>query len=269
MTLHRFHIEQFIADPLLLNDNTIDGLWQLVKEYPYFQTARLLLARNMKMTGHDAFPLSLRLAAAYAGDRKLLKRLMETDYWPEIPLVKETRSISAADDPSPDTSLESATFSKDESFASDVTTEVDPGPPYSGNLAEIAEIQPLSPMIGLIRSSLSEPGDNKTGDPLPENGSQKQPLDLQGKGRKELIEKFIREEPRISQPKKDFYHPEDNAKQSLAEHDDLISETLARIYEKQGLIAKAIKIYEKLGLYFPEKSSYFAARIEEMRRMHK
>jgi len=39
---------------------------------------------------------------------------------------------------------------------------------------------------------------------------------------------------------------------------------MAVLFEKQGHIKKAIKIYEKLILIYPEKNTYFAARISEL-----
>lgn len=84
-----------------------------------------------------------------------------------------------------------------------------------------------------------------------------------------IIDKFIRENPNISRPKAEFYNPSNMAKWSAEEDDDLVSETLANVYLGQGLIKKAISTYEKLGLIYPHKMSYFAALINQLKTTHK
>ena len=54
---------------------------------------------------------------------------------------------------------------------------------------------------------------------------------------------------------------------SDTENDDLITETLATIYFKQKKYEKALDSYKKLSLKYPEKSVYFAARIEEIEKL--
>jgi hypothetical protein len=81
----------------------------------------------------------------------------------------------------------------------------------------------------------------------------------------ELIERFIREEPRIAPARASFYSPANMARQSAEDSGDIVSATLAHIYFLQGNKRKAIETYEKLMLLNPAKSGYFAARIEEIK----
>ena len=59
---------------------------------------------------------------------------------------------------------------------------------------------------------------------------------------------------------------ENKAKKSAEDQDELVTETLARIYSDQMLYHKAISTYKKLMLKFPEKSRYFADQIEQLER---
>jgi tetratricopeptide (TPR) repeat protein len=48
--------------------------------------------------------------------------------------------------------------------------------------------------------------------------------------------------------------------------DEIVSESLAGIYIKQGLIEEAIEMYKKLSLINPKKSAYFAEIIENLKK---
>ena len=78
-----------------------------------------------------------------------------------------------------------------------------------------------------------------------------------------LIDNFIEKQPAISKPKKgEFFSPVQSAKKSLIENDEIVTETLARVYLEQGYLDKAIIAYEKLNLKYPQKNSFFANQIK-------
>jgi hypothetical protein len=308
---------RYLKDPSLLDSHTVDELWMLVKDYPYFQVARMLLARNLYNTGHEAYPLSLRLAAAYAGDRSKLKMLVEGSHEIIRQVVENDVNVEAQTESAkihrPEVFTEPASelqevIGENEVEAQELINvfqhiqESEIIETQTVNTAEIEEQvsknvpqtieesaiiedtailiqkneQPMivhNPLIENIFSRLSKAP--ITEDETAEIGfydKESEPKIIINKelaSRNELVDKFIREEPRISAPKREFYHPEEISRQSASLPDDLVSETLARIYEQQGFYNLAVKIYEKLMLLIPEKSSYFAGQIKEINNKRK
>lgn len=83
-----------------------------------------------------------------------------------------------------------------------------------------------------------------------------------------LIEKFLEAQPKMPPIKEnEETNPLKSAEKPDEDSDELVTETLASIYAKQGYYKRAIQIFEKLSLKYPEKSSYFAGHIEKIKNL--
>jgi hypothetical protein len=272
-------IISYLRDPSLMKSGASDELWALVKEYPYFQIGRILLAKQLHDSDDKAYPLSLRLAAAYAGDRSKLKRLIEG----KTKLLDEKEAKSGQDSflqienaggilSTSDKKL--ADFSIN-SKAQDLNNE----PEDSENKVNPENENKMNQAGSFIKNPLIENIFNRLSNvEIPEEIEEIGITKKEVRGTtlyskiapsNELVERFLRDEPRISPMRKEFFNPEDIARQSTNLPEDIVSETLAQIFENQGHYSLAIKIYDKLVLLIPEKSSYFASRIEELKQGRK
>ena len=59
----------------------------------------------------------------------------------------------------------------------------------------------------------------------------------------------------------------DNANTSNDSDEGYFTETLAKIYIKQGRYSKALEIIQRLNLNYPKKSAYFADQIRFLKKL--
>lgn len=140
--------------------------------------------------------------------------------------------------------------------------------PGTEQIEEITTEEPgeviIHPDPAAVAEVADQPVVNKIGEPVAEstdNGEDKSNVQQF----ENILDKFIREKPSISRPKAEFYNPVNMARQSVEEDEELVTETLASLYHKQGNHRKAIRAYEKLCLLYPGKMSYFAALIQKIK----
>ena len=81
----------------------------------------------------------------------------------------------------------------------------------------------------------------------------------------DLIDEFIKNSPKIKI--NNDYNVKSSFKTDQKIKDELITETLAKIYVKQEKFNKAIKAYEILSLKYPKKSSFFADQINDIKKL--
>jgi hypothetical protein len=84
----------------------------------------------------------------------------------------------------------------------------------------------------------------------------------------DLIDSFLAKQRKII-PDKNLINNEDLSEQSWVNSNELMTETLAKVFIKQKKYVKALEAYQILGLKYPEKNSFFADRIEEIKDLQK
>ncbi|WP_338841208.1 tetratricopeptide repeat protein [Flavobacterium ginsenosidimutans] len=81
----------------------------------------------------------------------------------------------------------------------------------------------------------------------------------------EIIDKFIENNPKISPIKPGNNTPAVQIESPIEDNSYLMTETLARVYLEQKKYTKAIQAYEILILKYPEKITFFADRISDIK----
>lgn len=271
----------WVTRPDDLTPNDYRQLLESVEAYPYCQALHTLAAKGASMHQKSQTVALVRQAAAHALSRNALRKLIDNEFQWSDNLLSRLNELSLRHVPIPDDyEQESYALFKAKTGVSDgfprlplirvprpVFTEVPERPvPDDTTRTETALQNDLKQQeLGLLTGSdLPQTGNLQAASPTPQ-------VDLPDPERLkqlEIIEMFIRNEPRISPVRSlpvEMPQQEDLAERNKAPLDGLVTESFALILLKQGKTGKAIDIYEKLGLKYPAKSAYFADKIRELR----
>ena len=278
MTKHEFI--GFLHEPGQMPQERFLELSELAATYPYCQSLQMLMVACLKSAGDVRYHDRLKISAAYAADRAVLRRM--------INLIESSGWADRQGQPLPDPAAGSAPAEKSIRELFHSPPEVAPDrkqdllEAIQKRIDEIREARQQQELLTQEALSYNPVGQESSHPEIPGMVPDvKNPLtdsdfeiavtphenkSLTGLERNmDLIDKFIKEEPRIERGKTTFYDADDFADRSAAFHEDIVSETLAAIYLKQGRKEKSIAVYQKLCLLYPEKSAFFAAQIQKIK----
>lgn len=283
------------------------ALQDIVSTYPYFQLAQVLYARHAYDDNDTDITNQVKIASAYAPNRKAMYMLFKKKAELEVKkVITKPLEASTKEEIKYNFVFQSATLPADEvkakssSYISDVAiSPILEEKPKEEKTSSISETFLEKEILGTASAAIIERDITEMPiQPKAETEAIEKVVPVREEPKKtistgethsfdewlrllpsaevktsapkkaaDIIKQFLENEPRISKPKAEFFSPGKAAKNSIAEDDSLVSETLAKIYVQQGNLHKAIKAYETLILQNPQKKPYFAARIKEIRKI--
>lgn len=246
--MNRQQFNQWMNDPASLSSESLPDLNQLTLDYPYFQTARLLHLLNLRRLKDYHFDIELHSAAFFAADRKQLREWLGT--FAELETSTEQNSENQPADIQP--------LGQERANAHLKALEEQ----IKASLNEIELKKSLLRELIEEKESILGEKDLKSEDSA---GSGKK-FSLRPLPKDAMLEEFLLQNKPLRDGRVAFFNPEESARRSIEENDNVLSETLARLIAAQGKKDKAIKIYQQLMLKNPQKSSYFAAQIEKLKK---
>ena len=285
--MNKSQFYQYLSNVNSLNAESLGHLNELVAEYPFFHAGRMMLVKNLHLLENIKYDNELRHTAIFIPDRKCLYKLVHR-YQEDVDLNKNIINNKTGEN------------SKVEIKDQLLNKNVEPDENYfgvsdqvvsNGNTIDYSDTEynwevkeddkassefldyeiPVS--ISQYEIDTSQLDVNKNHSfiewltamsqgQISEGDSQAQP---KSSNQMDLIDSFLSKGQDKIVPASDKYKENiDFSESSTIENDELMTETLANIYIKQKHYKKALVIFEKLILKYPEKNIYFASRIKEL-----
>lgn len=277
--VNKERFNQLLGNLHQVTNEDIKSLNELRKKYPFFQTPYVLVAKALKDRNHPKTDAFIKKAAIYSPNRAHLKRIILGEIsFEDAP--KDIPSKKVVEVPAEPTAAKTQEViqPKVEEQAKEITQGAPIKTDQKEATKEIIAPQTLSQQnqeINQLEQDLLEIRERKLRLAQMLEGKQqidspkKEPKEHNHKSQVELIEKFIQNEPRFDKKRGPIedneYTQEDLAAKHLKSKDEFITETLADLLMKQQKYTRAIDIYEKLSLKFPEKRTYFASQIQKIK----
>jgi hypothetical protein len=230
-----------ISHPEILKDFQVAELKNIIKKYPYFQSARALYLKGLKNNDSYRYNNELKITAAFTTDRSVL-----FDFITSIHFEKKSdihKQIKEKIAKNKIANYQEIKLVKEKIIDIGSPIKFDKNETHSFN-----EWLQLSTYKPINRGKVEKVKTKKDNTDF-------------------LINRFIENNPKISSLKKDetieVVIPKNKADKSL------MTETLAKVYLEQKKFSKAIKAYEILSLKYPEKSGFFADQIKGIKKLKK
>jgi len=216
-----------LKKPRNVNVSQTNQLEKFLEEFPFCNVAQMLYVKGLQNQESFLYNAYLKKAAAYSPNRNILFDYIISKPTKKIKKVKPKAILGS------------------KSQKEKVKDKLKIGKPLK---FEANEVQTFNQWLQFVNTN-----------PLKRNKE---------KSDKEIIKKFLQKpKKKISLKESEKEISINIAEISVSTKSNLVTETLAQIYLEQELWYEAINTYEILRLKYPEKNSFFAAKIKEVKKL--
>ncbi|MDI9606301.1 MAG: tetratricopeptide repeat protein [Bacteroidota bacterium] len=224
-----------VEQPGSLDKITVEEFGQMIEEFPYFQTVRLLYTQNLHATGDPRYNDELGKTAIFCADRSKLFYLIHAERYAQLLNMPGSDALSEKD------RTEILLNSYLQSFEEKVKDDAPPvtlGEEHAASVDYFAYLEAVGEGISL-------------------EGREQHRLQHQ-----DIIDAFIEKANNDNiRPSLPAERSETSKGEPEEGEGEFLTETLAKIYIKQQKYEQALAIIKRISLNFPKKSAYFADQI--------
>lgn len=276
--------------PELSDPAHVIELEKIVRKYPYFQSARALFLKGLYHQNSFKYNTVLKETAAFTTDRGILFDFITSQNFKSISFIEnqtdEIEKTNEADVVLTEIEIETNKigFLENETLLTEnnhqeneenktLEDKLEIGKPLVFDTNEthsfeewlkLTQLKPIHRVDVIPEESLNVANAKNTITNFTEKDLEvEKPAEISKKIA--LIDKFIEANPKITPKKEEISAP--NILSQTQDSSQLMTETLAKIYLEQKKYQRAIQAYEILILKYPEKSYFFADRIEDIKKL--
>ncbi|MGB5362227.1 MAG: hypothetical protein WBN17_02880 [Aureibaculum sp.] len=248
--------------PSDVNVEQTNEIEEILNDYPYFQAARIIHLKGLKNQNSFKYNNALKTSAAYTSNRTVLFDFITADtlHAPES-LTHEDQLI--ADSEIIDLEIVEETIDKDLSTTQERTEATSKILKEKLNIGKplVFDVSEMHSFYQWLQLTSFKPVKREENKEIESSKEKEEKFDL--------IEQFIKSSTPKIKPQDATDKEIDISIESTKENENLMTETLARIYLEQKKYVKAIQAFKILSLKYPEKSSFFANRIKAIKFLQK
>ncbi len=260
-----------INKPDAITERHNESLEKVIEEFPYFQSARVLRLKHLYNQDSYKYNYALKIAAAFTTDRSVLFDFITSNSFVTVQngyyeqKLNELLNINVVGSEVVENSTETTVpLTTMNTMEQSILSSINESNPLQEDLVVKLELgKPLEFSIN-EKHSFQEWLQLSRFKPIDRTNSENTASDENDRDKKlKLIDRFLETNPKIPTVAKDAPHTIPEA--IIEDKSYLMTETLARVYLEQKKYSRAIQAYEILILKYPEKSSFFANRILDIK----